>query len=497
MNTTDLPSSYLPVLLVDDDEVACNVMSLTLQEAWIKNVQIICDSRQVLPFLKEHGAALVLLDLFMPHLSGQELLKAIRHEYPGTQVVVISGANELKIAVECMKQGALDYLSKPVEGSRLIACVSNALRINAMQGELLSLKKRLLEDSLEHPDVFAAIKTRSNKMRALFQYAEVVARSQQPILITGETGVGKELIAHAVHSLSQVSGDFISLNVAGLDDATFSDTLFGHKKGAFTGADQAREGLISRAAGGTLFLDEIGDLEERSQIKLLRLLQEGEYYQVGSDLLKKLAAHIVAATNHNLVERVAQKLFRRDLLYRLSTHTIHIPPLRERPEDIPLLLAHFLTEAATDYQKPKPPVSDNLVACLIRYGFPGNVRELKAMVYDAVARYSGGDLIIQPCNRLWDDTEVDSSGGNPVTLLEQNIETVFGHFPTVDEAEEYLINEALRRTSGNLNLAAAMLGITRQTIANRRRKSGVAPEKAGRSDLAPMEDLFKLYEAQP
>jgi len=492
MNTTDLPSSHLPVFLVDDDEIACKVMSLTLREARVNNVQIICDSRQVLPFLKEHGAALVLLDLFMPHLSGQELLKAIRHEYPDVQVVVISGANELNIAVECMKQGALDYLSKPVEASRLIACVSNALRINAMQGELLSLKKRLLEDSLEHPDAFAAIKTRSNKMRALFQYVEVVARSQQPILITGETGVGKELIAHAVHSLSQVNGDFISVNVAGLDDATFSDTLFGHKKGAFTGADQAREGLISRAAGGTLFLDEIGDLEERSQIKLMRLLQEGEYYQVGSDLLKKSTAHIVAATNQNLVERVAQKQFRRDLLYRLSTHTIHIPPLRDRLEDIPLLVAHFLTEAATDYHKEKPIASDNLVACLIRHAFPGNVRELKAMIYDAVARYSGGDLMIQPCNGQWDDTEGVSDRGAPVTMMEQNIETVFGHFPTVDEAEEYLINEALRRTAGNLNLAAAMLGITRQTVTNRRRKLSSTPEKTRKFDLAPMEDLFNV-----
>lgn len=230
----DRPLSYLPVVLVDDDEITCKMMSLILREARVNNVQIICDSRQVLPFLKEQGAALVLLDLFMPHLSGQELLKAIRHDYPDVQVVVISGANELNIAVECMKLGALDYLSKPVEASRLIACVSNALRIQAMQGELLSLKKRLLEDSLEDPDAFAAIKTRNSKMRALFQYTEVVARSQQPILITGETGVGKELIARAVHTLSQVRGSFVCVNVAGLDDATFSDTLFGHKKGAFS-----------------------------------------------------------------------------------------------------------------------------------------------------------------------------------------------------------------------------------------------------------------------
>jgi two-component system, NtrC family, response regulator HydG len=471
MSDAYLPN--LPVLLVDDDDSICNLMALMLREAGIKNVQSINDSRHVLPFLQEHGASLVLLDLNMPYLSGHDLLRAIRREHPGIQVVVISGANELNIAVECMKLGALDYLSKPVEGTRLIACVLNALRINAMQGELLSLKKRFLEDSLEHPDLFAAIITRNNKMRALFQYAEVIARSPHPILITGETGVGKELVAQAVHRLSGVSGEFVSVNVAGLDDATFSDVLFGHKKGAYTGADQAREGLICRAAGGTLFLDEIGDLEEKSQIKLLRLLQEGEYYSVGSDLLKKTTAHIVAATNRNLAERVAVNLFRRDLLYRLSMHTIQIPPLRERPEDIPLLLNHFLNEAAPAYNKARPAVAADVLPHLLGWGFPGNVRELRAMVFDAVARHTGGNLsasafgqhLEEPCYGLG----VTASQAVP----ERNIEMIFGHFPTVHEAEEYLIEEALRRSAGNCNVAAAMLGITRQTIANRRKCSKV------------------------
>jgi two-component system, NtrC family, response regulator HydG len=463
-------SRYLPVLLVDDDKNCCDMMALTLREAGIKNVHCICDSRQALPFIEVHGAAMVLLDLCMPHVSGQELLDAIRHDYPAIQVVVISGANELNLAVDCMKQGAIDYLHKPVETNRLLACVKNAIKITVMQGELQSLKRRMLDNTLDCPSAFEAIKTCSSKMQALFQYTEVVAGSQLPILITGETGVGKELMARAVHHLSGVSGEFVSVNVAGLDDANFSDTLFGHKKGAFTGADQAREGMIARAAGGTLLLDEIGDLEERSQIKLLRLLQEGEYYPVGSDALKKTTARFVAVTNHNLPERVAAQLFRRDLYYRLCTHEIQIPPLRERREDMSLLVEHFVAEAALSYNKSRPAVSASAVAFLRGLGFPGNIRELKAMIYDAVARCNEAELSAHCFGIRSRGALAPTDGGASHAAKEFSIDALFGHFPTFHEIEEYLIDEALRRSEGNLNAAAATLGITRQTISNRRKK---------------------------
>ncbi|HIJ87304.1 MAG TPA: sigma-54-dependent Fis family transcriptional regulator [Desulfuromonadales bacterium] len=483
-------TTYLPVLLVDDDITGCTMMALTLRQAGVENVRSISDSRQVLPFLQEQSASLILLDLMMPHLSGQELLIAIRREHPGIQVVVISGANELNLAVECMKLGALDYLNKPVESTRLIACVKNALKINAIQGELLSLKRRMLEGLLDHPAAFEAIKTHSSKMRALFQYTEVIACSPQPILITGETGVGKELMARAVHHLSGVRGEFVSINVAGLEDTTFSDTLFGHKKGAFTGADQVREGLIARAAGGTLFLDEIGDLEERSQIKLLRLLQEGEYYQVGSDSIKKSTARIVAVTNQNLPERVAEKLFRRDLYYRLYTHEIHLPPLRERTEDIPLLLDHFLQVAALSYHKKPPVIAVSAVSHLQGLSFPGNVRELKAMIFDAVARHTEGELTAKSFGGSMGEGAVVSGVVPANGSTEHSIDAIFGHFPTSHEVEEYLINEAMRRSAGNINSAAAMLGITRQTIANHRKKQGGTPVKAEKLGVIPMESLF-------
>lgn len=487
----DRPDAHLPVLLVDDEESLCGMMSLTLSKAGIKNVQSINDSRKVMPFLEKHGAALVLLDMFMPHLSGKDLLGFIRHEYPDIQVVVVSGANELKLAVECMKLGAADYLSKPVESNRLVACVNNALVINSMKGELRYLKKQLLEDSLGNPDAFGEIKTRSSKMIALFKYAEVISRSPLPTLITGETGVGKELMARAVHRLSGVGGEFVSVNVAGLDDATFSDTLFGHKKGAFTGAEQTREGMVALAAGGTLFLDEIGDMEERSQIKLLRLLQEGEYYPVGSDTLKKTTARIVTATNLVLSDRVAQQQFRRDLLYRLSIHNIHIPPLRDRPEDISLLLDNFLDEAALTYGKPKPAIAVSALSYLLGWSFPGNVRELKSMVFDAVARHEGGELTARSFGGYLEEAQHLPIAGEASDngTVKHGLDILFGRFPTIHEAETYLIDEALRRASGNLNLAAAMLGITRQTITNRKKANGTSA-KPRKNDISPMGNLF-------
>ena len=494
----DRPDAHLPVLLVDDEESLCGLMSLTLRNAGIRNVQSISDSRKVIPFLEEHGAALVLLDLFMPHLSGQELLGLIRHDHPEIQVVVVSGSNELKLAVECMKLGAIDYLSKPLESNRLIACVNNALMISTMKGELSFLKKQLLEDFPDNPEAFAEIKTRSNKMLALFKYVEVIARSTLPILITGETGVGKELMARAVYRLSGVGGEFVSVNAAGLDDATFSDTLFGHKKGAFTGADQTREGMVAIAAGGTLFLDEIGDMEERSQIKLLRLLQEGEYYPVGSDTLKKTTARIVAATNHDLSNRVAQQKFRRDLLYRLSIHNIHIPSLHERPEDISLLLDHFLDEAARTYARPKPAVAVSALSHLLGWSFPGNVRELKSMVFDALARHDGGELTARNFGGYVEEPKHPSVPGEVLANcpVDRCLDMMFGHFPTIHEAEIYLIDEALRRASGNLNLAAAMLGITRQTITNRK-KANVNSARFGKSDIPPMGNLFERQDYEP
>jgi len=298
---------------------------------------------------------------------------------------------------------------------------------------------------------------------------EVIAASRQPVLIYGETGVGKELVARAVHDLSGCKGEFVAINVAGLDDNMFSDTLFGHKKGAYTGADQAREGLIARAERGTLFLDEIGDLSDMSQVKLLRLLQEREYYPVGSDLARKSDARLIMATNRDLQKRIAEGKFRNDLYYRLCTHQINIPPLRERIDDIPRLLDHILAKAAASLNKKKPAPPPELAVLLSLYTFPGNVRELESMVFDAVARHGSGVLSMESFRGvLGDERRKHPRTEAPPRPDEENPLTgIFGHFPKIDEVENYMIDEAMQLAKGVQGIAAKLLGMGRQTLNKR------------------------------
>jgi len=461
-----------PVLLVDDEGHILKTSRLFLQGSGINNVLTLSDSREVLPLLFAQQVAVIVLDLTMPHRSGLELLPRIVRDYPHIPVIMMTANDEIETVVECMRNGAFDYLVKPVEPGRLIGSVRKALDLCDLSHELSSLKQRLLSDQLEHPGAFAAIVTANKKMHALFQYVEVVAGTRQPIMITGETGVGKELIARAIHELSGCKGAFVAVNVAGLDDNMFADTLFGHKKGAFTGADQAREGLIAKAGGGTLFLDEIGDLTEFSQIKLLRLLQEKEYYTVGSDIVQKSDARIVLATNHDLQQQIAAGKFRNDLYYRLRAHQVQIPPLRERLDDLPLLLDHFLATAAAELGKKKPTPPPELVTLLSLYPFPGNVRELEAIIFDAVARHTSGVLSMDSIREVIGDDRSTLAPLSPRNTTSDNLlEALFGHFPTINEVETYLIAEAMNLTKGNQGMAARLLGIGRQTL-NKKLKRG-------------------------
>lgn len=458
----------MPVLLVDDEPQILLSSSLILRSAGIKNVLTIEDSREVMPFLSMHEAAVIVLDLFMPYVSGSELLPEIIRDFPQIPVIVMTAANEIDTAVECMKAGAFDYLVKPVEKNRFVSSIEKALELHALRNEIYSLKQRLFTDKLEHEDAFSSIITNSQKMKAVFQYVEVVAGSQQPVLITGETGVGKELIARAVHKISECKGVFVAVNVAGLDDNIFSDTLFGHKKGAYTGAEQPREGLIAQASEGTLFLDEIGDLAESLQVKLLRLLQEREYYPLGSDIPKHSDARIIVATNHDLHKSMLSGKFRKDLYYRLRGHQIHIPSLRERLEDIPLLLDHFLEEASKSMNRKKPTPPPELVTLLSTYGFPGNVRELQAMVFDAVARHKSGILSMDVFKEIIGQEHLSQEVGVLPGVQEENlVHRIFGRFPTLKETEEYMIKEAMRLSKGNQGIAASFLGITRQALNKR------------------------------
>jgi two-component system, NtrC family, nitrogen regulation response regulator GlnG len=462
----------LPVLLVDDEAQALHSLELALRSAGVTNIISCRESQQVLPLLAEKEIELLLLDLWMPHVSGEELLAAATAEFPDLPVIVVTGVNEVVTAVRCMKSGAFEYLVKPVDKERLLTAVGRAIEIRDLRRENLSLARSLLSTDLEHPEAFAAIVTRNEAMRSIFQYVEAIARTAQPVLITGETGVGKELIARAVHALSDRKGSFVAVDVAGLDDTVFADALFGHRKGAFTGAEEPRVGLVEQAAGGTLFLDEIGDLSGASQVKLLRLLQEREYRPLGSDMPKRADVRVVVATNRDLVRAQQSGRIRKDLYYRLSTHQVQLPPLRERLDDLPLLVDHFLDQAARELKRKRPTPPKELLALLAAHPFPGNVRELRSMVFDAVGSHRSRMLSLQRFKAAIDRTG-SSHAADPRPLPERPGEGIrfSQQLPTLREAERAVIAEALKRAQGNQSVAARMVGITRQAL-NRRLRRG-------------------------
>lgn len=456
------------ILLVDDEEQILLGTSLMLRNGGISHVETIQDSREVLPFLSQHKVTVIILDLFMPYVRGQELIEIIAREYPHIPMIVMTASDKLETAVACMKTGAFDYLVKPVDKNRLISCLKKALEVTSLREEVSSLREHLLCDKIKNGAAFSQIVTVSKKMRAIFHYMEVIAPTNQPILIYGETGTGKELIARALHTLSGCTGNFVAVNSAGLDDHMFSDALFGHRKGSFTGADHERAGFIGTADRGTLFLDEIGDLHETSQIKLLRLLQEQEYYQVGSDIPKQSKARIVAATNRNPKELVTAGDLRSDLYFRLCTHQIDLPPLRERFEDLPLLVDHFLAKASNMFHKEKPKYPYELISLLSAYHFPGNIRELESIIFDAVARHNSGVLSVKNLKHRVDQKAWEGNKAEDQTYTGSGV--VLSHdgcFPTLKQAENLLISEAMRRTGNHQRIAASLLGISRQALNKR------------------------------
>jgi len=423
------------------------------------------NGQEGLELFRSISPSIVLTDLRMPVLDGFSVIEAIAQESPDTPVIVISGTGEIADVIKAMRLGARDFVVKPIlELEELELVVKRALKESALQQEVDLLKNTLLgPDQRIHP-AFDGFATVDPVMLATFRYLEAVSVTSQPIMIQGETGTGKELVANAIHAASGRTGDFVPVNIAGLDEQTFSDTLFGHTRGAFTGADKPRNGLIFQAKGGTLFLDEIGDLGAALQIKLLRLLQEGEYYQIGSDIPRISDARIVVATHANLQALVAKGQFRQDLYYRLKAHQVTIPPLRDRRADLPLLLDRFLLKAAQELGKKKPRVPPELFCYLQSYRFPGNVRELQALVFDAVARHSNGMLSLQSFLEVigQEGTSLPASACQEAAIVLRD--AAGERTPTLEEAEQALIAQALQQANNNQGAAAAILGISRNAL---------------------------------
>lgn len=476
------------LLIVDDERLHISMLNDMLKDDYL--IKVAMNAPQAMErAITDPQPDLIVLDIAMPGMDGFDLLKQLKqdHRTRDIPVIFLTALDGMEDEVRGLELGAVDYITKPFLPTIVHARIKthillqqslrrtqNAERQNrSLQHEVGALHRSLDSVALRHPEAFASLVTNSPKMRTLFHYMEAVAETGEPIVITGETGVGKELIAKSLHQLGNPTGPLVSINLAGLDDTTFSDTLFGHEKGAFTGAHQARKGLISQAEGGTLFLDEIGDLAPSSQIKLLRLIQEKLYYPLGADHPQPMNLTLITATNRDLAALMQTGHFRQDLFFRLSAHHIKVPPLRERREDILLLTVHFLEEAGKAIGRTPPQPPPELVQLLKLYPFPGNVRELRALIFDALAQHRSGPVLsmksiqntIEERRTTTSSIPLANTDGDP--LLRTG-----GRLPTLEEAERFLVAEALRQAQNNQGIAASLLGISR-TALNRRLNRGL------------------------
>ncbi len=480
MKSPKNPAIHVPILLIDDDELFVEYLKTLLEGFGYTTTDTAFTGQEGLIKAEMREYALVLLDLMLPDIPGLKILETFHKKYPDLPVVVITAKDRVETAVECMKQGAFDFLTKPLQEARLLPILQHALTIRTLRDTVTHLQSGVMIWQLRNPEAFQEIITQSELMREVFSYVEAIAPSSKAVLITGESGTGKELIARTLHRLSGRKGKFISVNIAGLDDTLFSDTLFGHVKGAYTGANTDRNGLVQEAADGTLFLDEIGDMEPFSQVKLLRLLQEGEYYRLGSDIPQKSTARILAATNTDLYGKVRDGKFRADLYYRLVAHRIELPPLRDRKEDIPLLVDTIVKRSAMELQKPTPSIPKEVYTLLAGYSFPGNIRELQSLLYDAVSCTEEAALNIKPILSYLQNQPLSVDGAQEqnakVQKREQQKKENFlekllfllskeeGKFPTLNEVEETLVKHALTLTHGNQSAAAKLLGVSQSTL---------------------------------
>jgi DNA-binding NtrC family response regulator len=371
------------IIIVDDDRDFMELMAGKLRAIGYDDLLLV-DSPLEAAAAFDQGEVfdLALVDMTMPEMDGMAMLRHIKNTCPGTEVIMVTAINEARTAVECLKKGAYDYLVKPVAKDVLALTLPRALERKRLL-DILDMEKRRAQPELNNPEPFRPIITRHLGMRRILKEAELHAASNVPILITGESGTGKELLARAIHGASaRADKPFTPINMSSISPNLFEAEFFGHTKGAFTGADAARTGFLEHTNDGTLFLDEIGDLPLELQGKLLRVLQEGEFSKVGSNQRMRVDLRFIAATNEDLDRMMARKAFRKDLFYRIRGGWLHLPPLRERVDDIPLLVDAFL-EKYLAYRR-GPGIAPEALEQLMSYNWPGNVRELRSLIQSAV-----------------------------------------------------------------------------------------------------------------
>ena len=407
------------------------------------------DGKQAMDFLQKRPVDLVLTDLRMPKVSGEELLKHIAGTQPNLPVIVLTGHGTVENAVVAMRHGAYDFLTKPVNLDRLSLLVKRALENRVLALEHQALKEEV--SKLEKKRKFAQLIGKSAPMQRVYELINQVASSRASVLI-GESGVGKELVADAIHNLSERrNGPFIKTHCAALSETLLESELFGHEKGSFTGAIGQKKGRFELASGGTIFLDEIGEINPAVQVKLLRVLQERTFERVGGEKSLEVDVRVVTATNRDLKKEITTGRFREDLYYRLNIVNIHIPPLRDRKDDIPLLTATFLSELAEENRKPIEGIDTKARIALSNYSWPGNVRELRNCIESAVVLCKGTILTLDDL-----PPAVRSAEDGQMIKLEIGV--------TMDQAEREIIRQTLIHFKGNKSRSAEVLGIGRKTL---------------------------------
>ena len=437
------------ILVVDDDREIREALGKVLRKMGFE-VDLCVDGHDALARFQAGSFPLVLLDLKMPGLGGLEVLREIKRQFPQTEVVILTGHGTIEQAVEAMKEGAYDFITKPVSRVNIERIVARALEHHNLLDENRALREQL-KGMREEGKVIGS----SPAMRRTLDLVAQVSPSSATILILGESGTGKEVIAEAIHSLSpRANKPLLKVNCAALPETLLESELFGYEKGAFTGALSRKEGRFEIAHGGTLFLDEIGDLSPTTQVKLLRVLQEGEFERVGGTRTIKVDVRLVTATHRDLLQAVQEGKFREDLYYRINVITIPIPPLRERRKDIPLLAHHFLEMYNRRNGKALSGFTLEAMKALSRHHWPGNVRELENIVERAVILSRHSIIGMEDLPR--------EIGGKEESFLEQSLTVPIG--VPLQEVERRLIEETLRRTKGDKTLAARLLGIASRTI---------------------------------
>jgi len=471
-----MESDPLRVLIIDDEKSHAEAVAESLTRVGYECL-IATSGKVGADKIEKEDFDVILTDLLMQDLDGLAILRKAKHDLPEAEVVLITGYGDVKTAVEAIKEGASNYLTKPVDLAELRAIVDKA-------GERLRLARanRQLQRQLDEKFGFEGVVGNSAKMHDIIAKLRDIAPTSATVLIQGETGTGKELVAKAIHTNSpRKNKPFVAMNCTALNENLLEDELFGHEPGSYTGADRLRKGRFEHANGGTLFLDEVGDMPVNLQSKLLRVLENKEVFRIGSNEPIKVNVRLLSATNHDLEAACEAGKFRKDLFFRLKVVTIKLPPLRERREDIPLLTAHFIKEFNQLHGKRVLGVSEALRRALAVYDWPGNVRELRNLIESMVVQDHDGTLDlndIQEGDSLRANLSHDNHAAGPSGLVGRPL----------NEVERYYVEQALNLTGGNREEAARLLGIGERTLYRKIKKWELEGQPAGLSDEDKADD---------